>query len=353
MQGLVYYGRNDIRYEDFPLSAQVGPREVKLQVKYAGICHTDYTEITKGPIYISATPHPRTGRSIPLVIGHEFSGRVVEVGKDVRRLKLDDRVAVHCVDSCGNCYYCRQSKYVLCPTSATIGFNRDGGFGEWVVVPEDCCYRLADGVSYLAGALVEPLSVAMHAVHQAQPDLGARVAVVGGGTVGLCVVQALRATGASQIFVVEIAQAKKALALELGASAFINPLKENAAEAIQELTDGRGADVTFECVGIDATLNTSLQVTRPGGKICVVGVFAAPTSFNFNDLLKHEKALVTTIAYGDEFPTVIAMLADGRIKAEPMITRTVTLPDAIEKGIRQYEEVAATGVKTLIQVDGS
>jgi len=353
MQALVYYGRNDIRYEDFPIASQLGPHEVRLRVKYAGICHTDFNELTNGPIYVAQTPHPRTGRFIPLVIGHEFSAQVIEVGEKVRRLQVDDPVAVNCVDACRNCFYCCQSRYALCPSAAYIGFSRDGGFGEMAIVPENCCHRLAPGISYRAGVLVEPLSVGLHAVRQSRLDVGSRVAVIGGGAVGLCTLQALRAVGARQVFVVERAETKKPLAIQLGASAFINPLQENPRQAIEELTDGRGADLAFECVGSDAALNTAVEVTRAGGTICLVGMFPGPSRFDFNFLMRGEKIVVTSLSYGDEFPTIIAMLADGRLQAEPLITRTLPLDEALEKGLRQYESMAASNVRTLIQIDAS
>jgi len=353
MQALVYHGRNDLRYESFPVSSQLGPNEVRLRVKYAAICHTDINELRNGPIYVAQTPHPRTGRSIPLVLGHEFSGQIIEAGKQVRRLKVDDRVAVNCVDACRNCFYCAQSKYALCPSAAYIGFSRDGGFSEWAIVPEDCCYRLSPGISYRAGALVEPLSVGLHAARQSRLDVGSRVAVIGGGAVGLCTVQALRAVGARQVYVVERAEAKKPLAMQLGATAFINPLQDDPRQAIEDFTDGGGADATFECVGSDAALETAVEVTRPGGTICLVGIYPGPSRFDFNSLMKGEKTLVTSLAYGDEFPTTIAMLADGRLQAEPLITRTLSWEEALEKGFHQYEAAAASNVRTLVQIDAA
>jgi (R,R)-butanediol dehydrogenase / meso-butanediol dehydrogenase / diacetyl reductase len=180
MQALVYHGRKDIRLEDFPEPEHLGAREVRLKVMSAAICHTDFNEYMHGPIYISSQPNKRTGRSIPLVIGHEFSGEIVEVGPEVRRVEVGDRVAVNAIDACRNCYYCRQGLYVLCGLAAIIGFNRDGGFAEAAVVPDDCCHRLGAEVSYHAGAIVEPLSIGLHAVRQSRVGIGARVAIVGG-----------------------------------------------------------------------------------------------------------------------------------------------------------------------------
>jgi (R,R)-butanediol dehydrogenase / meso-butanediol dehydrogenase / diacetyl reductase len=352
MKALVYHGRNDVRYEDFPEPTTLGPQEVRLKVKCAALCHTDFNEYRNGPLGIARTPHPRTGRSIPLVIGHEFSGEVVEVGSEVQRIRVGDRVAVNAADSCRShkCYHCRRGAYYLCPSGSPIGFARDGGLAEYAVVPDYCCYPLHQLVSFRAGALVEPLSVGMHAVKQAKLSLGTRAAVVGGGTVGLGVLQVLRAAGVLDVFVLETSESKKRFSQEFGAAAVINPSQVDPRKAIQDLTDGLGVDVAFECVGTSAALNTAVEVTRGGGKICVLGGFPGPFEFDFAALLAGEKTISTHWGYGDEFPLTIAMLGDGRLKAEPMITLTLSFPEALDEGLRQYEDKAATNVRMVIQM---
>lgn len=351
MQALVYYGRQDIRYEDFPEPQRLEAHEVRLKVRNAGICHTDFNEYMHGPLYVARSPHPRTGRAIPLVLGHEFSGEVIEVGSAVGRLKAGDRVAVNAVDACRNCVYCRRGLYMLCLAAAYIGFGRDGGFAQSAVVPEDCCYRLTPQVSYAAGALVEPLSVALHAIKQVGSVVGSRVAVVGGGAVGLCTLQALRAAGAREVLVIEKSDTKKSFAEKLGAAAVINPDGTDAVEAVFELTDGLGVDVSFECAGSGAALRTAMEVTCGAGAVCVVGIFPGPVEFDFNALMSRERRIITSFGYSEEFPTVIAMLSDGRLQAEPLITRTIPLADALEQGLRQYETVAASSVRTVIEMD--
>ena len=181
MQALVYYGRKDIRLEEFPEQPKLGRNEVRLRVNCAALCHTDFNEYMHGPLFISQKPHPRSGRSIPLVIGHEFSGEVLETGSDVRKVKPGDRIAVNAVDPCLTCAHCVRGEYELCRSAAYIGFDRDGGLAESAVVPEHCCHVLASQISDEAGALVEPLAVGLHAVKRAKAIAGSRVAVVGGG----------------------------------------------------------------------------------------------------------------------------------------------------------------------------
>jgi (R,R)-butanediol dehydrogenase/meso-butanediol dehydrogenase/diacetyl reductase len=351
MKALVYHGQKDVRYESIVEPSDVGPREVRLKVKYAGLCHTDFNEYLNGPLFIARTPHPRTGRSIPLVIGHEFSGEVVEIGNTVRRIQVGDHVAVNAVDSCGHCAFCRRGKPALCSSVAYIGFARDGGFAEFTVVPEECCFRLGPEMSFQTGALVEPLAVALHAVKQARVRIGSRATIVGGGAVGLCVLQALRATGVRDVLVIDKAEAKEPFARRLGARAFLNPSDPNLLRTVQELTEGMGVDVAFECVGSATAMRTAVELTSGGGTICVVGIFPGPFEFDFNLLLMQEKTIVTSLGYSDEFPSVIAMLADGRLEVGPLITRTVSLAEGVEIGLNRYEDVGGTNIRTLIGIE--
>jgi (R,R)-butanediol dehydrogenase / meso-butanediol dehydrogenase / diacetyl reductase len=349
MKALVYHGNKDLRYQDFA-DPQVGPREVLLRVRSSGLCHTDFNEYINGPLYVFATPHKRTGRSVPLILGHEFSGEVVELGPGVTRLRVGDRVAVNAVDACRKCEFCRRGLFVHCPSAATIGFGRDGGYAEFAAVPEDCCHLLRPNVSFRAAAMVEPFSVALHSVRRTKVEVGSRAAIVGGGTIGLCTLQALRACGVTDAFVIEKSPAKKKFAEDMGASAFIQAEVTDPRQAILDLTGGMGADYTFECVGSEAALATALNVTRPGGTVCLTGVISHPMQFNWNDLLRDEKSVTTTNAYNDEFPIVIAMLNDGRLKAEPLISQTFPLQEAWDN-LTRFEEAGRTNIKMLIEMN--
>ena len=349
MKALVYHGTKDLRYQDFA-DPQVNPGEVRLKVKCSGLCHTDFNEYVNGPLYVAATPHKRTGRSVPLILGHEFSGEVVELGPGVKRLRVGDRVAVNAVDACRQCEFCRRGLFVHCPEAATIGFARDGGYAEYAVVPEDCCYVLRSNVSYRSAALVEPLSVSLHSVRRARVEVGSRAAIVGGGTIGLCTLQALRACGVVDVYVIEKSSAKRKFAEDLGASAFIQAETTDPRQAISDLTRGIGVDYTFECVGSAAALATAIAVTRPGGTICLTGVIPHPIQFNWNDMLRDEKTVTTTNAYDDEFPIVIAMLNDGRLKAEPLVSQTFPLKEAWNN-LTRFEEAGRANIKMLIEMD--
>lgn len=349
MKALVYYGREDLRYEDFSEPIRLNVGEVRVRIRASGLCHTDFNEIRNGPLYVSAKPHVRTGRCLPLVLGHEFSGDVVEIGPEVFNVHAGDRIAINAVDACRKCELCRRALYALCPQAAYIGFGRDGGYAEAVVVPAQCCYALPASVSYRAGSLVEPMSVALHAVRNTKLEIGSRVAVVGGGTLGLCTLQCLRATGAREVHVLDTVPLKRDFAERLGATAVWDPARDDPAVALRHTGDGIGVDAAFECAGSPSALETAVRITRPGGVICIVGIYAGPSEFNWNGLLAAEQKVVTALAYGDEYPSVIAMLADQRLKADLLVTEVLPLAYARERLMR-FEELGRFGIKALIEL---
>ncbi len=349
MKAIVYHGRKDLRYEDFP-EASPAPNEVIVKVKYAGMCHTDFNEVENGPIFVAATPHVRTGRQIPIVLGHEFSGQVVDKGRQAAKVNVGDRVAVNAVDGCGECDYCRKGEPALCPSAAYIGFSRDGGFAEFVAVKAECCHPLRDEVSYREAVLAEPLSVAVHAVRRVRLEVGTDVAIVGGGTLGLCLLQVVRAAGARDVFVIEHSESKRRFCEALGGRFLNSKADANFRQEILERTQGHGVGISFECAGAASALETAVDVTRSGGVICATGIYPGPFPLDFNKVLGGEKSIVSSLAYGTEYPATIAMLADGRLRAAPLITNCVPLSQGCEH-IRDFEARGATDIKTLLEID--
>ena len=180
MKAAVWYGKEDIRYEDYPEPAISNDDQVKIRIKWCGICGTDVHEYRDGPLMIPKSPHPLTGHcGGPLILGHEYSGDVVEVGKGVTRVKVADRVTVNPLIYCGECHYCRRGKYNMCLKLATQGLAYDGAFAEYTVVEERMIVPLPDGMSYEEGAFAEPMAVAIRAVRRSRITVGDSVAVVG------------------------------------------------------------------------------------------------------------------------------------------------------------------------------
>jgi (R,R)-butanediol dehydrogenase/meso-butanediol dehydrogenase/diacetyl reductase len=348
VKAAVWYGRKDVRIENIPEPPAPGPGEVKIKVHKTGICGSDLHEYDAGPIFIPTTaPHPLTGRKAPLTLGHEFCGEIVEVGKDVKKYKVGDIVAPDAAQHCGECYMCKVNRYSLCEKLAFTGLMADGAFAEYVNVPAYTCFKLLPELSSEAGALIEPIAVGIHAIRQGKVLQGDNVAVVGAGTIGLVTIQAARAAGASKVFSIEVAKARKEFAKGLGAIV-LDPTETDVAAEVKEQTNGEGVNVAIECIGKAATVNTCIQCVRRGGKVVIVGIFEKPGEINYNDLVFEEKELVGSLAYCGEFEAAIALLKDGRIKAEPLITGRIKLDDIIEKGFEELLKNRESNVKILV-----
>jgi (R,R)-butanediol dehydrogenase/meso-butanediol dehydrogenase/diacetyl reductase len=334
MKALRWYGQKDVRIEDVP-EPSPGAGEVKVKVKWCGICASDVHEYTSGPLFIpTKKPHPLTGRKAPIILGHEFSGEVVETGSQVKSISVGDKVAVRPTIPCYECHWCRSGRHILCARLATLGLGADGGFAEFVIAPEDCIYRLPGQVSYEIGTFCEPTAVAIHACRKAMVSPGDTTAVVGCGAIGLLVVQATRATGASTVYAIEPNARRRSLAEKLGATVTFDPDRMDAGREIAKLTDGLRVDVAFECAGVPAAMLTALSVTGRGGKIIEVGQMMEPCEFPFQRLFCHDKSIIASQGYENEFPTAISFLSESRVICEPLITVKIKLDNIIEQGIK-------------------
>jgi (R,R)-butanediol dehydrogenase/meso-butanediol dehydrogenase/diacetyl reductase len=349
MKAAVWHNKKDVRVEDVPEPPSPGPGEVKIEVHQTGICGSDLHEYDAGPIFIPTEEgHPLTGKKAPLILGHEFSGDIVEIGEGVTNVAVGDRVAPDACQYCGECYMCKVNRYSVCEKLAFTGLMSDGAFAKYVNVPAYTCFKLLPGLSYEAGALVEPISVGIHAIRQGKVLAGDTVAVVGAGTIGLVSIQAARAAGARKVFSIEVAKDRKQFAQDLGAIV-LDPKETDVAADIQDQTDGQGVDVAIECIGKAETVNTCIQCAKRGGKIVVVGIFEKPGEVNYNDLVFQEKEVIGSLAYSGEFDTAIALLADGRIKAEPLITGKIKLDDIIEKGFDELLTNRESNIKIIVE----
>jgi len=235
MKAAIWYKKGDIRIEDIP-EPKPGAGQVKARIKACGVCGSDLHEYTDGPFIIPSKPHPLTGREGgPVVLGHEFSAEVVEVGDQVEQFIPGDRVTMSALIVCGTCHYCRRGAYNMCLKLGSTGFAADGGFAEYAVVPYYALYKLPDSVTDDMGAFVEPLAVAIRAVKRSRMNIGNSVAVIGAGPIGLLVMQVCLAGGASQVFVVEPMEARRELAKKLGATEVFDPKESDPGKAVAEL----------------------------------------------------------------------------------------------------------------------
>ena len=351
----MWHGRKDVRIEDIPEPPSPGPGEIKIKVAWCGICGTDLHEYAAGPIFTQVNvPHPLSGRMAPLVPGHEFAGTVAEVGPGVTSVKVGDRVTPNPILSCWDCSYCKQGLPHLCEKVGFLGCHADGGFAEYVNVKVETgresfpmIYKLPDNVSMEAGAVVEPLSVAVKAVQSGRLLEGETVAVIGAGPIGLCTIQAVRAAGASQIISVEPSRGRRKFAEEAGASVVLDPTQKDIVQVAKDLTDGLGVDCAFECVGAEATLKSALSMIHKGGRVVVVGIFEKPALTDYFDVVFFDKTIIGTFGYTHHFKSTIALLADGRLKAEPLITRKIKLDDLVAQGFEELLNNKENNVKII------
>lgn len=349
MKAAVWYAKNDVRVVDVPEPPNPGPGQVKVAVEWCGICGSDLHEYIAGPIFIPVDqPHPLTGDTAPLILGHEFSGKVVAVGEGVKNVKVGDRVAPDACQVCGECYWCKRNEYQCCEKLAFTGLMTAGAFAEYVNVPAYTIFKVPDNLGYEAAAVVEPLAVGMHAVRKAPVVLGDNVVVIGAGTIGLSTLQSAKAAGAAQVIVVEMAKARKEYAKKLGATHVLDPNEMDVVAEVFKLTGGIGADVTIECVGSHKTAPLAVEVTRRGGKAVSAGVYERPAEIQMNEIVFKEKHLIGSLGYNGEFAPVMTLLADGRLQAEPMITGKIKIDDIVEKGFKELINNKDSNIKIIV-----
>ncbi len=348
MKAAIWYKKEDIRVEDVK-EPKVSPGQVKVRIKACGICCSDLHEYRSGPYIIPSRPHPLTNRAGgPVILGHEFSGEVVELGENVSRIVVGDRVVINPLIYCGACHYCKRGQYIMCTKLGTLGFAADGAFAEYGVFPETSLLKLPDSVTDEMGAFVEPLAVAVHGVMRSRMKIGDTVAIVGAGPIGLLVMQACLASGAGRAFIIEPMKARRETALNTGASAALDPTQTDVGKEIGKLTDDLRADVAFDCVGNQAAFDTAVKVSGRRSTICVVGLALKPIEVPFVRLWGHEKEITFSSGYEDEFPAAIAFLADKRVDVEPLISSRIKLDELVGKGIKPLIEEADKNIKILV-----
>jgi len=336
MQAARWHGRRDIRVEEID-PASVGPNDVRVDVDTGGICGSDLHEYAAGPIFIpEGNPHGLSNEIAPITMGHEFSGEVSEVGVEVTDLSEGDPVAINPILYCGECRQCAQADYHICDSIGFVGLSGGGGgFAENVVVDAEKAIPLREDLPLEHGALVEPLSVGLHAVRRSGVRAGDTVAVFGSGPIGLSVIQCARAAGASRILVSEPRAPRRERAAASGADRCIDPMAVDAVEEIHAATGG-GVDAAFEVAGIETTFNAALRATRPSGTVTVVSIWEEKAKMQPNTLVLGERTLTGTLAYlggprsGEEYGMVIDMLADGVLDPDPLITDRIDLADIVD-----------------------
>jgi len=331
MQAAVWYGAGDVRIAEVDVPTP-GRGEVLIEVAYCGICGSDLHEYADGPHAIPVVePHPASGATAPLVLGHEFCGTVAALGPSVVGLTIGDRVAVEPNYRCGTCPRCRAGEYNICRHFGFAGLMGHGGMAEYAAIPAYMAHRLPEAVSLEQAALFEPASVALHALRRAgtTPET---VTVVGLGPVGLLTVRLAAEREVRRIVAVDVSPARLHRAAGLGATDLVDAgLEEGAGARIRELTGGEGVDVAFEVVGSESALRTCLAATRRGGRVVLVGL-APEVSLDTFALVNNEQSIVASVGYRDTYPELIRLVAERGLDLTPLITSTIALDALIPHG---------------------
>ncbi|KAI9832288.1 MAG: hypothetical protein M1819_004466 [Sarea resinae] len=373
MKALRFYGKEDLRLEDLP-EPVCGKDQVKVRSNQdemhieanadgyssgrldqltsasAGLVYLH--EYTGGPNLIPVTPHPITLEKVPLTLGHEFSGTIEEVGENVTDIKIGDRVVVQPIIYDKTCGACEDGYINCCFSNGFIGLSGwGGGLSDHCVAPRDTIFKLPDSVSLEIGALVEPLAVAWHAVDMSPLKPGDAVLVLGGGPIGLAVIQCLKARGVEKIIVSEVAETRKEFAKSFGAHYVFDPRHDDIVEKCREISPGGGVHVVFDAAGAQAGLDVAIHATRARGTIVNIAVWKNPVKINPNDLVYKERTYlgVATYVRGD-FANVIDAIASGKIQPEMMITRKIKMDEIEEKGFKTLVNDKGSHVKILVEV---
>ncbi|EJO5346715.1 NAD(P)-dependent alcohol dehydrogenase [Clostridium botulinum] len=297
--------------------------EVLVKLEYVGICGSDLHYYETGAIGDFVVEPP-------FVLGHEPGGTVVEVGKNVKHLKVGDRVSLEPGKTCGHCEFCKTGRYNLCPDVVFFATPPvDGVFQEYVAHEADLCFKLPDNVSTMEGALIEPLAVGFHAAMQGNAKAGQTAVVMGAGCIGLVTMMALKAMGVSKVYVVDIMEKRLQKALELGADGVINGSATNVVEEIMKLTDGKGCDLAIETAGTQITTVQAMHMTKKGATIVLVG-YSKTGEMNLPISLALDKELTfkTVFRYRHIYPMAIEAVAAGKVNLKGIVTDVFKLDEA-------------------------
>lgn len=341
---LTEYKKVEWKSVDIP---EISGDEVLIKVGYACICGSDQ-HVFLGEF------HPRT--NLPLIQGHEFAGTIVEAGPDVKNFKPGDRVAVDPIIWCGHCLACMRQHYPACSTLRLVGIDLNGGFSEFMKVPEKMLYRVTDKISDKHAALVEVLSIGFHACNRAKVCATDTIVIWGAGKVGQSILQAVRTKTQNSVIMVDILDERLAIAKTAYSNIHVvNAARINAVEKIKELTNGEGVDIAFEAVGhakdLQGVVNPvrgCIQAIRGAGTVCVLGLSSEPSPIVMKELIWKEGIIMTSRVSHGEFAETIENMNMGTLKPDAIVT-DILYPSQTQKAFEMLEEEPQKHLKILLK----
>jgi L-iditol 2-dehydrogenase len=324
VKALVLTSYNCLEFVDVR-DPEIGPNDVVVRVSACGICGSDVHGIDGS-----------SGRRMPPVImGHEAAGVIAETGNRVRDWQPGQRVTFDSTIYCGECGYCQQGLVNLCDHRRVLGvscddYRQDGAFAEYVAVPSRILYPLPDGVSFVQGATVEPLSIAVHAVSLVRTAPDSTAVVIGCGVIGLLIIQVLRALGSPRVIAVDIDPYRLQKAVDMGAEASLRSDRDDVASKIASMTSGRGADRVFEAVGVNATVSLATDLARKGGTVVLVGNITPVVDLALQKVVTRQLTVNGSAASCGEYPAAIGLIADGKVKVDGIVSAVAPLREGPE-----------------------
>ena len=348
MKALVYHGNKDVRVENVA-EPKLQDDLVKLKIDYCGICATDMEEYFYGPKYISHDqPHPVSGKKTPMIVGHEVTGTVVEVGKHVTGIEIGTRVVLNGILSCGSCYFCNRGLTNQCPDAVIIAFGDDGGMAEYVVWKGSEVIPLPKNVTSVEAALVEPAAVAHHAISKGNIKQGDSVVVLGCGTVGLLALQIAKAKGAN-VYAIDKRRKSLDMAQKLGADGVIDAHVDivERKRQLTEVTDGVGPDVVIDAAGAANTPIDSVDLVRTGGTVVLVAVYTSKPEFDFNEIMFREVNVIGSLGYQKhDVEAAVSLLEEHKIKTDILVSEIIGIDQVVDVG---YEKMLS-GNKDVFRI---
>lgn len=334
MKALVLEGYHRFSYKDVP-DPVPGPDDVLISVKACAICGSD----------VQGQDGSTKRRIPPVIMGHEAAGVIKAVGQNVTLLSPGGQVTFDSTVYCGQCYFCRRGEINLCDNRQVLGvscadYRKDGAMAELIAVPQHIVYPLPAGVSFAQAAMVEPLAIALHAAGRARIHLNDTAVVVGSGMIGLLLIQLLKAAGCGRVIAVDLQDEKLTLAAKLGADTGLNPEKVDVAAQVKALTDGRGADLAFEVVGLESSLQTALACVKKGASLVLVGNLAPVAGLPLQDVVTREITLFGSCSSAGEYPACLDLIAKKKIDVDAFISAQAPLAEGADWFRRLYAREA-------------